>query len=58
MNSIRKAIAAAVVAGAGALGTAAAGEEAISINQWLVIIAATIGAFGATWGIANQTSAE
>ena len=53
LSECRKAIAAAVVALGGALGTAAA-DGTVSSGEWWVVIGATLVAAGGVWAIPNK----
>ena len=58
MNTARKAILAAVIAGVGALAAAAIGDNAISLSEALAALSAAVVALGGVYGVTNQTPKE
>jgi hypothetical protein len=52
IGPIRKAVIAAAVAGTGSLAVAGL-DNAVSLGEALVALAATVGAFGAVYGVRN-----
>lgn len=55
LGPVRKAIVAAIVAGTGALATAAA-DNTITVAEWAWIAAATTAAAGAVYGVRNKAA--
>lgn len=49
-----KAVAAALAAGLGALATAAQ-DDVISMQEWVTVAIAALGALGVTWAVPNRT---
>lgn len=55
IREIKKAIGGALVAGGGAIATAAA-QDGISNSEWWLILGTTLAAFGVVWAVPNRQS--